>query len=64
MDPAVVATLHDAFRDALFDPANAQVWANFDIPLEDRSTAEYRDFIGQRAEYERMKVQQLGLRIE
>lgn len=64
MDPGVVRVLHDAFKAALFDPANVAVRGQFDMPLEYRDTAEYRDFIARRAEYERAMVQRLNLRME
>ncbi|MFH5926870.1 tripartite tricarboxylate transporter substrate binding protein [Roseomonas xinghualingensis] len=64
MDPGVVRVLHDAFRQALFDPRNVQVRSQFDMPLEYRSTEEYREFIIRRAEYEREMIQKLNLRIE
>lgn len=64
MDPGVVRVLHDAFKDALFDPRNAQVRGQFDMPLEYRSTEEYRDFIAKRTEYEREMIRRLDLKVE
>ena len=64
MDPGVVRALHDAFRAALFDPANAAVRAGFDMPLEYKDTDAYREFIIARAGYERAMVQRLNLRLE
>jgi hypothetical protein len=60
MDPGVVKVLHDAFKEALFDPANAAVRANFDMPLEYYGTEDYRDFVVRRAEYERAMAQRLN----
>ncbi len=64
MDPGVVEALHDALKEALFDPANAAVRAQFDMPLEYYSTADYRGFVQRRAEYERSMAQRLNLRID
>ncbi len=64
MDPGVVKALHDALKEALFDPANAAVRAQFDMPLEYYSTADYRGFVQRRAEYERSMAQRLNLRID
>jgi tripartite-type tricarboxylate transporter receptor subunit TctC len=64
MDPGVVKVLHDALKDALFDPANAAVRTQFDMPLEYYSTEDYRAFIARRAEYERSMAQRLNLRID
>jgi tripartite-type tricarboxylate transporter receptor subunit TctC len=64
MDPGVVKILHDAFKEALFDPANATVRAQFDMPLEYYGTEDYRAFIARRAEYERSMAQRLNLRID
>ena len=64
MDPGVVKVLHDALKDALFDPANAAVRAQFDMPLEYYGTEDYRAFVQRRAEYERTMAQRLKLRID
>jgi tripartite-type tricarboxylate transporter receptor subunit TctC len=64
MDPGVVRVLHDAFKAALMDPANATVRAQFDMPLEYYPTEEYRNFIARRAEYEQAMARKLNLRID
>ena len=64
MDPGVVRVLHDALKDALFDPANAAVRTQFDMPLEYYDTEDYRAFVARRAEYERAMAQRLNLRID
>ena len=64
MDPGVVRALHDAAKEALFDPANAAVRAQFDMPLEYYGTEDYRGFVRRRAEYERSMAQRLNLRID
>ena len=50
--------------EALFDPANAAVRAQFDMPLEYHDTAGYRAFVQRRAEYEREMARRLNLRID
>jgi tripartite-type tricarboxylate transporter receptor subunit TctC len=64
MDPGVVKALHDALKEALFDPANTAVRAQFDMPLEYYNTEDYRAFVARRAEYERAMAQRLNLRID
>jgi tripartite-type tricarboxylate transporter receptor subunit TctC len=64
MDPGVVRVLHDALKAALFDPANAAVRAQFDMPLEYYDTEAYRSFIARRADYEKSMAQRLNLRID
>jgi tripartite-type tricarboxylate transporter receptor subunit TctC len=64
MDPGVVKVLHDALKEALFDPANAAVRTQFDMPLEYYNTEDYRAFVARRAEYERAMAQRLNLRID
>jgi tripartite-type tricarboxylate transporter receptor subunit TctC len=64
MDAGVVRILHDAFKEALFDPANGAVRAQFDMQVEYHSPEEYQDFIARHTEYEREMVRRLNLRIE
>jgi len=64
MDPGVTRLLHDTFKAALMDPANATVRAQFDMPLEYYPTAEYQQFIARRAEYEQAMAKKLNLRID
>jgi hypothetical protein len=60
----VVRALHDACKAALFDPANAAVRAQFDMPLEYYDTEDYRSFIVRRAQYEKAMAERLKLRID
>jgi tripartite-type tricarboxylate transporter receptor subunit TctC len=64
MDPGVVRVLHDALKAALFDPANARVREQFDMPLEYYDTEGYRDFVLRRAQYEKAMAERLNLRID
>jgi tripartite-type tricarboxylate transporter receptor subunit TctC len=64
MDPGVVRALHDAFKAALFSPANTAVRGQFDMPEQYLDSEAYADFITRRAEYERGMVQRLGIRLD
>ncbi len=64
MDPGVVRVLHDAFKAALFSPANAAVRGQFDMPEQYLDSQDYADFIAQRAGYERAMVQRLGIKLD
>ncbi|WP_149538301.1 tripartite tricarboxylate transporter substrate binding protein [Siccirubricoccus phaeus] len=64
MDPGVVRALHEAFKSALFSPANAAVRAQFDMPEQYLDSESYAAFIAQRSEYEKAMVQRLGIRLE
>ena len=64
MDPKVVSVLHDALKQALFDPANKAIRDRWDMPLEYMSTEDYREFVRQRVAYEREMVARLELRID
>jgi len=63
MDPGVVRALHDAFKEALFDPAHLAVIARFDMPVRYLNSADYA--VAARAHYEDEKqtVQELGLKL-
>ena len=64
IDPGIVRVLHDAFKQALFDPANARVRAQFDMPTVYYDPEEYRAVTLRQSEYERAVVQRLGLKID
>jgi tripartite-type tricarboxylate transporter receptor subunit TctC len=60
MDPGVVAILHDAFRDALHDPAHLAVIARFDMPLRYLDTAAYRAHVTAENEAEKRLMVEIG----
>jgi len=64
MDPGVVQVLHDAFKAALEDPANARVRAQFDMPAVYYDPDSYRTATLRQAEYEKAVVQRVGLRLD
>ncbi len=63
MDPAVVRVLHDAFREALFDPAHVAVLDRFDMVPDHMDPAAYAAFVRQTMEEERRLIQSLGIRL-
>jgi tripartite-type tricarboxylate transporter receptor subunit TctC len=62
MDPAVVRTLHDAFKKALEDPKIASLLDRFDQPMVYMSSEDYTKFARQTLEVERATVERLGLK--
>jgi tripartite-type tricarboxylate transporter receptor subunit TctC len=64
MDPGVVRALHEALKAALFDPANVAVRERFDMPLAYQDSETYRNFIIQRAAYEKEMVTRLKLTVD
>ncbi len=64
MDEGVVRVLHDAFKAALFDPENERIRTQFDMPLVYRNTADYREFVARRVEYEKTMVKRLNLSLD
>jgi tripartite-type tricarboxylate transporter receptor subunit TctC len=62
MDPAVVRTLHDAFKKALEDPKVLALVDRFDQPLVYMNAEDYTKFARQTYEAERATVERLGLK--
>jgi tripartite-type tricarboxylate transporter receptor subunit TctC len=63
LDPGVVRVLHDAFKEALFDPAHLAVIARFDMPVRYLNSADYAVAAAAHYEDERKTVQELGLKL-
>ncbi len=61
MDPAVVKTLHDAFKAALADPKAEELRKKYDYPIRYMPTADYQRFVEQIVASERELVTKLGL---
>ena len=61
MDPAVVRKLHDALKEALFDPTTREVMARFNMPLLYLPTAEYDAASRRQDEIERDNLRRLGM---
>jgi tripartite-type tricarboxylate transporter receptor subunit TctC len=64
MDPAIIATLHGAFKAALESPANDTVRAQYDMPAQYLNSADYTAYITDRAGYERAMVTRLGIKLD
>lgn len=62
MDPGVVRILHDAFKEALYDPAHLATIARFDMPVRYLGTEDYAAAAMLQNEEEKRTVQELGLR--
>lgn len=62
MAPAIVTTLHDAFREALHDPAHRAVLRRFDMPLRYLDSEGYADAVVEANRQEIETVRELGLR--
>lgn len=62
LDPAVLRSLHDGFKDALHDPAHLAVLRRLDQPLEYLSSEDYARNILETLEMEARRVERLGLR--
>lgn len=63
MEPAVVNTLHDAFRAALHEPAHLAVLRRFDMPVRYLDSEGYANFIIEANRTEIETVRELGLRL-
>ncbi|MCK8784765.1 tripartite tricarboxylate transporter substrate binding protein [Roseomonas sp. NAR14] len=64
IDPGVVRVLHDACREALFDPAHVAVLDRFDMPLRYMDSEGYADFARRLYAEESAAVRRLGLRMD
>ena len=62
MDPAVVRTLHDAFKKALEDPKVMALVDRFDQPVVYMNAEDYSKFARQTFEAEKATVERLGLK--
>jgi tripartite-type tricarboxylate transporter receptor subunit TctC len=62
MDPKVVATLHDAFKKAIDDPAVQATLAKYDMVVNYKSTADYVKFVKEVTATESKVVETLGLK--
>ena len=62
MDPGIVRILHDAFKEALYDPAHLATIARFDMPVRYLGTEDYATAAMLQNEEEKRTVRELGLR--
>ena len=63
MDPAVVRVLHDAFREALYDPAHIALLDRFDMAPWYMGSADYVAFARKTYAEEGEMIRKLGLRL-
>jgi hypothetical protein len=61
MEPALVQTIHDAFRKTLDDPAVLSVFERYDQTVIYLNTADYTRFARETFESERATMERLGL---
>lgn len=61
MDPAIVRTLHDAFRKTLDDPAVQATFDKFDQTVIYKNTADYTKFARDSYAAEKATIERLGL---
>lgn len=62
MDPKLVATLHDAFRQSLKDPDFLKTLERFEMNTAYLSTADYLKWARERSAIERSAIERLGLK--
>ncbi|MFC7475848.1 Bug family tripartite tricarboxylate transporter substrate binding protein [Dankookia sp. GCM10030260] len=63
LDPGAAKAIHEAFREALNDPAHLAVLDRFDMPLMYKGPEEYTAFVRQQIEEDRVMIQRLGLKL-
>ena len=61
MDPAVVKKLHDAMKDALFDPATQEVMARFSMPTLYLDSAAFAAAYKEQDRIERENLKRVGM---
>ena len=63
MDPGLVRALHDAFKEALYDPQHTAILERFDMPVMYKGPEEYTAFARQQFEEDGAMIRKLGLRL-
>ena len=63
MSPEVMRVLHDAFREAIFDPAHVAVLDRFDMQPMYLNSADYAAFARRQYEEEGAMIRRMGLRL-
>jgi hypothetical protein len=61
MDPAVVRTIHDAFRKTLDDPAVIATLDKYDQPVIHMDTASYTRYARETFQAEKATIERLGM---
>ena len=63
MDPGLVRALHDAFREALYDPQHLAILERFDMPVIYKGPEDYAAFARKQYEEDAAMIRRLGLRL-
>jgi tripartite-type tricarboxylate transporter receptor subunit TctC len=63
MDPGVVRALHDAFKEALYDPQHTAILDRFDMPVMYKGPEDYAAFVRQQYEEDKRMIEKLGLKL-
>ena len=64
MDPGVKRVLHDAFKEALFDPKHVETLDRFDMPLRYLDSDAYAAFARRTFEEESAIIRKIGIRMD
>jgi tripartite-type tricarboxylate transporter receptor subunit TctC len=64
IDPGVVRVLHDAFKEALFDPQHVATLERYDMPLRYMGPEEYASFARKLYAEESAIIRKLGLKMD
>ena len=64
LDPGVVRVLHDAFKEALFDPKHVETLDRYDMPLRYMNSADYAAFAMKTYAEESAIIRKLGLTVD
>ncbi|MBL6453808.1 tripartite tricarboxylate transporter substrate binding protein [Belnapia sp. T6] len=64
IDPGVVRVLHDAFKEALFEPKHVETLDRFDMPLRYMNSEDYAAFAMKTYAEESAIIRKLGLRMD
>jgi tripartite-type tricarboxylate transporter receptor subunit TctC len=62
MDPAVVKTLHDAFRKALYEPKVMEMLDRYDQPLIYMNSADYTEWAKKTFAAEAQIIERIGMK--
>jgi tripartite-type tricarboxylate transporter receptor subunit TctC len=63
MDPGLVRALHDAFREALYDPQHTAILERFDMPVMHKGPEDYAEFVRRQYEEDAAMIRRLGLKL-
>jgi tripartite-type tricarboxylate transporter receptor subunit TctC len=63
MDAGLVRALHDAFKEALYDPQHTAILERFDMPVMYKGPEDYTAFARQQFEEDGAMIRRLGLRL-